>query len=208
MDTKLRLQLERLDAQFPKKEVLFSEDLVAILGVDERAQTNLRARGEFPFAYKKIGRRVCVEKIQVAEWLITPPTPNATPRPLEATQAVQSGKNGWRSRKPARLPSRSPLSRFAEQAQLNAQFAVEVEAQAFGLGVDLLQRFEDETDEDFHKWVVKMLKYGSLAEFLDSLVQNYNRDYATDVAHKILETKLCAPGHKKIAKRWLDSFPQ
>ena len=42
MDTKLRLQLERLDAQFPNREVLFSEDLVAILGVDERAQNNLR----------------------------------------------------------------------------------------------------------------------------------------------------------------------
>ena len=208
MDTKLRLQLERLDAQFPNREVLFSEDLVAILGVDERAQNNLRARGAFPFEYKRLGRRVCVEKIQVAEWLITPPPPNATPRPIEATQAVQSGKKDWRSRKPARLPSRRPISRYAEQAQLSAQFAVEVEAQASSLGVDMLQRYEDETDEDFHKWVVKMRKYGSLSEFLDSLVQNYNRDYATDVAHKILETKLCAPGHKKIAKMWLESLPR
>jgi hypothetical protein len=72
--------------------------------------------------------------------------------------------------------------------------------------VDLLNRYEDETDEEFHKWLVLMLKFGSLEMFLDSLVQNFGMDYATDVAHKILETKLCAPGHKKIAKRWLDSF--
>lgn len=92
MDTRLRHQLDRLDAQFPKQEVLFSEDLVAILGVDERAQNNLRARGAFPFEYKRLGRRVCVEKIQVAEWLITRPEPNATRKPLDAAQAAQSGK--------------------------------------------------------------------------------------------------------------------
>jgi flavin-dependent dehydrogenase len=105
------------------------------------------------------------------------------------------------------LPSRRPISRYAEQAQLSAQFAVEVEAQASSLGVDLFQRYKDETDEEFHKWVVKKLKYGPLEMFLDSLADRYSMDYATDVAHKILETKLCAPAHKNIAKGWLASFP-
>lgn len=92
--SKVKRYLERLDELTPA-EVLYSEDIGTLLKLSKKQQENLRARGNFPFPLKRVGRRVCVDKLTVAKWLAEeakPSGPKAPPslKKKNRTSAPQS----------------------------------------------------------------------------------------------------------------------
>ncbi len=80
LSERLRIQLDRLDIMFPGQEVLFPEQIAQVLSLSIKQQENLRARGLFPFNLKRIGKRVCADKFEVAEWLAGRASPSEPPR--------------------------------------------------------------------------------------------------------------------------------
>lgn len=66
---RLKIQLDRLDKMFPGQEVLYPEQIGQVLALSIKQQENLRARKLFPFTLRRIGKKVCADKLEVAEWL-------------------------------------------------------------------------------------------------------------------------------------------
>ncbi|PQA80808.1 hypothetical protein C5F52_22395 [Limnohabitans sp. TS-CS-82] len=61
--------LKELRTQFPGQSVLFTGDIVKILGKTKRSIEGLIARGALPFKIQKLGGRWCVALLDVAHWL-------------------------------------------------------------------------------------------------------------------------------------------
>ena len=63
------IALTHLKGQFPRRLVLYVQDLAQVLGKSESALSHLLARRELPFRVQKVGRQRCVDIFQVAQWL-------------------------------------------------------------------------------------------------------------------------------------------
>lgn len=90
--------LTQLQAQFPDRLVLYAPDLAKVLGKSEKALGHLIARGQLPFAVKKLGGKHCVSIFHVAEWLASTDDPEpvtvANPQeraPRRRSSGVRSG---------------------------------------------------------------------------------------------------------------------
>lgn len=85
-----------LRGQFPHQDVFYVEDLVNILGKTRRALEGLIARDQLPFKIKKVGRRWCVDILQLAAWLAS----DAIFEPTSVTEGAPKPVKRDRPRKP------------------------------------------------------------------------------------------------------------
>jgi hypothetical protein len=96
--------LTHLQAQFPGQLVLYTPDLARVLGKSEKALAHIIARGQLPFAVKKLGGKHCVSIFHVAEWLAAAEEGSETPTAVDEPKTpVRRRRSGARSGIGARL---------------------------------------------------------------------------------------------------------
>jgi len=124
---RLRIQLDRLDKIFPGQEVLYPEQIGQVLSLSIKQQENLRARGLFPFNLKRIGKRVCADKLEVAEWLAGRSSPSEVPKDREDDAHQQSKPSRRQLGRAGRPGIGNALCFEIEAAALRQQFFSELE---------------------------------------------------------------------------------
>ncbi len=104
--------LKDLRTQFPGQSVLFTSDIVKVLGKTKRSIEGLIARGALPFEIQKLGGRWCVTLRAVAEWLCAGESVTKIPSPVKATASSAPRKQLPSTRPSGRLSLRDELARL------------------------------------------------------------------------------------------------
>jgi hypothetical protein len=117
------IYLRRLDERY-SGETLDAKQVAEVLNTTPRAVENLRARGNLPFRFQNLGKRVVVTKVDVAYWLAGRRNPPPLENPEVAARSVQGQGKGLR--KPTRAGIGAMLMRVGEQNQMAADFMTEL----------------------------------------------------------------------------------
>ena len=155
--------LKELRTQFPGQSVLFTSDIVKILGKTKRSIEGLIARGALPFRIQKLGGRWCVALLDVANWLHKGEQITKEPTPVQPLASPAPRKQAASTRPSRRLSLRDELAKLQRartfQAMCNRlsllrdlderEFVAEMLSDAFPIEILKPSRFDD--DDFWHR---------------------------------------------------------
>jgi hypothetical protein len=104
--------LKELRIQFPGQSVLFTSDIVKVLGKTKRSIEGLIARGALPFKIQKLGGRWCVALLDVANWLYTGEQISKEPTSVQPIASSKLRKQPVSTRPSRRLSVRAELAKL------------------------------------------------------------------------------------------------
>lgn len=104
--------LKELRTQFPGQSVLFTGDIVKILGKTKRSIEGLIARGALPFKIQKLGGRWCVALLDVAHWMYSGEQITKASEPVAPTTSPAPRKKPASKRSSGRVSLRAELAKL------------------------------------------------------------------------------------------------
>lgn len=112
--------LKELRSQFPGQSVLFTSDIVKVLGKTQRSIEGLIARGALPFKIQKLGGRWCVALLDVAHWLYSGEQITKASEPVALTTSPAPRKQPASKRTSGRVSVRAELAKLQRASTFQA----------------------------------------------------------------------------------------
>ena len=109
-----------LRTQFPGQSVLFTGDIMKILGKTKRSIEGLIVRNALPFQPQKLGGRWCVPLLDVAHWLYAGEQVTKIASPVQPTASSAPRKQTSSIRPSGRISLRDELARLKKARTFQA----------------------------------------------------------------------------------------